>query len=47
MGFPEIVVGRPHGGLVGKEPGRAPAAIQEEGAEDPRETQQLQRVSQR
>ena len=43
LGFPEITVGRPGG----KEPGRDPAAIQEEGVEDSRETQQLQRVSQR
>lgn len=35
LGFLEIVVGRPQGGLVGKEPGWAPAAVQEEGAEDP------------
>ena len=32
---------------MGKEPSRAPAAVQEEGAKDSRETQQLQRVGQR
>ena len=47
LGFPEIAVGRPQEGLMGKEPSRAPAAVQQEGAEDPRETQQLQRLGQR